>query len=211
METATATVAVGGAVDGVSKLVATLRERAEAKARCLASLRPFSGALFRELTRLLDTLRAQGINEGGEPTTTPLSDGLATLTFEWEGSRVIVSPVPLALAPPPESSAANALGGGPCGRIVVFLQPRAVRDEASPIHEIFVSPHGRFVTHGLGYPGIGDLSDAEIAGLAAGLLHRLTFEVKRWHRPLDGTTFDFVSKGVKEPIGFAPPTRAPDV
>ena len=79
-----------------------------------------------------------------------------------------------------------------------------MRDDAAAIHELFSSPYGRVISEGLGTPGLkDDLSDESIAGLAVGLLHRLTFEIHRHHRQLDRTTFDFVSKGVKEPIGFA--------
>jgi len=205
MDTATAAVEVGGQAENprFAKLVGTLRERAAAEARCLATLRQFAEALFRELKRLLDALRAQGIAEGGEPTTAPLPEGLRLFTFEWEGSRVIVAPYHRPLAPRPDNeAAAKVVGTGACGRIIVFLQPRAVRDHAAGIQEIFVSPQGRYFANGLGSGSYGQVNGPDVAGLAMGLLHRLTFDLQRWHSSLDRTTFDFVSQEVDAPIGF---------
>ena len=202
---ATAAVEVGGQVEDprFAKVVVTRRERAAAEARCLATLRQFAEALFRELKGLLDALRAQGIAEGGEPTTAPLPEGLRLFTFEWEGSRVIVAPYHRPLAPRPDNeAAAKVVGTGACGRIIVFLQPRAVRDHAAGIQEIFVSPQGRYFANGLGSGSYGQVNGPDVAGLAMGLLHRLTFDLQRWHSSLDRTTFDFVSQEVDEPIGF---------
>src|SRR5690242_9905234 len=69
----------------MARVAAALRERGEAKSRCLAALGQYSEAFYRELTRLLGTLREQGIDVGPEQTRAPLSDGLETFTFEWEG------------------------------------------------------------------------------------------------------------------------------
>jgi hypothetical protein len=188
----------------ITKLVDFVREQEQKAEETLDCLREFTTLLYTELEKVILAAVEKGIGHSGNINRRDLPDGLKSFSFEWNGARIIISPVTIAAFPEPDLKTGGVkLAEELAGRIVIFHQPINDRAVGSPIGELYVLPNSEWRAFGVLGPVLGDSFDEhELGNFSLSLLENLIHNFKLYHRTRQDTKFDPNSQGVKDPLGF---------
>jgi len=185
----------------ITRLVATIKQQEQQAGEVLHRLNEFVLLFYSEIERAVYALMEKGVGIARNVKIQEQTKGTKSLSFEWDNTKIILSPTPRAAFP--SSTFRVPLPKELAGRVVVFYQPMGRPDNADPIGELYVFPNGSWCAYGIfGLHKDDSFDQTKLGSLAFELLKSLS-AITSEHRTLKESKFDPTTQSQINPIGFA--------